>query len=109
MIYLIYSATSSTEIAIEDYIDDDATKKVFSRQFLAVNTIELGRSDGMSKLTEFVRESFRAHYDGRNNDKVKQLDHMTKDLSIPSRSGSNIANDLNVSSDTNFISLVKFI
>ena len=95
-IYFIYSETSSTQINVEDYIDSTVTRSVLSRQLLAVDTSELERNGGLTKLTEFVRESFHANFDVRDNEKVKSLDYITKNLRIPSRSGRNIGNDLNV-------------
>jgi hypothetical protein len=88
-------------ISIEDYIDNNVTKKVLSRQLGAVNMYELERNDGMRNLIEFVRQSFNAHYNGRDNEKIKNLDHITKNLRIPSRSGSNLVNDLNLSVNVN--------
>ncbi len=103
---MVYSAR--TTINIKDYITDDVTKNMLSRQLGAVDLFELERNDGIKKLTEFVLESFKSHFKGRDNEGVKKLDHITKDLKIPSRSGKNIANILKVSFNTNFILLVKF-
>ena len=72
---------------------------MLSRQLGTVNIYELERSDGMKKLIEFVRQSFNAHFDGRDNVRIKSLDHITKSLRIISRSGSNLVNDLNLSAN----------
>ena len=48
------------------------------------------------KLTGFVIVSFKSHYNGKDVSSIKKLDHLTKDILIPSRSGKNIANNLNV-------------
>ena len=92
---------------VEDFITDDVTKKILHRQLEAVNILELERSDGMKKLTEFVIASFKSHFDNRDNEKIKKLNYIMKDLKIPSRSGKDLAN-LQVSSNINFVSLVKF-
>ena len=72
---------------------------MLSRQLGAVNIYELERSDGMRNLIEFVRQSFNAHFDGRDNERIKTFDHITKNLRIPSRSGNNLVNDLNLSAN----------
>lgn len=70
--------------------------KVLSRQLSAVNTSKLKES-GVETLIEFVRESFKVSWRGKDLTAIKSLDRITKDLEIPSRSGRNIANFLNVS------------
>jgi hypothetical protein len=105
---LVYNESTRTSINIEDYISNDITKNVLSRQLGAVDLFELERSNGIETLTEFVLASFKSHFNGRDNEGVKKLDHITKDLKIPSRSGKNIANVLKVSFNTNFILRVKF-
>lgn len=82
---------------IKEYISDDVTKKVLGRQLGAVDSSKLDRDGCLSRLTEFVRSSFKLHFRERDVSGVKRLDTMTKDLLIPSRSAKNIANSLNVS------------
>ncbi len=89
-----YSENSLIVTSIEDYIDIGVTKKVLSRQLSAINIGEFEQSDRMKKLIEFVQESVRVHYNKRDNQGIKDLDQMTKDLRILSRSGSNLANVL---------------
>jgi len=93
---LIYSKKSSTRIEIEDYIDWNVTKKILSHQLDGVNIHELERSNGKKTLIEFVHQNFHAHFNGRDNDKVKALNQITRDLRIPSRSGNNLVNILDV-------------
>ena len=69
---------------------------MLSRQLNAVNIYELEWNDGMRNLIEFVRQSFDAHFNDKDNAKIKTLDHITKNLRITSRSGSNLVNDLNL-------------
>ena len=87
---LFYSESSQTQIEIEEYITDDITKKVLSRQLGAADIFELERNGGLNKLTEFVIASFKSHYNGKDVSSIKKLDHLTKDILIPSRSGKNI-------------------
>ena len=102
---MIHSDSSPETISIDDYVDINVTKKVLSRQLGAVNMYEMERNNGMRSLIEFTRQSFRAHYNGRVTNKIKTLDHITKNLIIPSRSGSDLVNnlnlDVNVSSNVN--------
>jgi len=60
-------------------------------------------------LMDFVRESFKVSWNGKNLAAVKNLDSMTKDLIIPPRSGSNIINSLTVSYLLLFILTMTFI
>ena len=60
-------------------------------------------------LMDFVRESFKVLWNGKNLATVKNLDSMTKDLIIPPRSGSNIINSLTVSYLLLFILTMTFI
>jgi len=47
-------------------------------------------------LTEFIRETFKVSWNGKDLFAVKNLDRITKGLVIPSRSGNNIVNTLTV-------------
>ncbi len=89
-----YSKNFLTVTSIEDYIDVGVTKKVLSRQLSAINISEFEQSDGIKKLIEFVQESIRVHYNKRDNQGIKDLDQMTKNLRILFRSGNNLANVL---------------
>ena len=88
---MIYSKSDSS-IKIEDYIDSNIIKKVLSCQLGAVDISELERNDGLKKLIEFVQETFKVHFNGRDNKVLRKLEYITRDLRIPSRSGRNIAN-----------------
>jgi hypothetical protein len=77
---------------VREYIDDDITEKLLNRQLAGVNVQELKKNGGFEVLVEFTRETFRVSWGGKNLDAVKALDSITKDLIIPSRSGSNIMN-----------------
>ncbi len=70
---------------------------MLSCQLNAVNIYELERNSGMRNLIEFVWQSFNAHFNGKDNAKIKTLDHIMKNLRITLRSGSNLMNDLNLS------------
>ena len=72
-------------------------KKVLSRQLAAVNQQTLKQIGSLEKLVEFVQESFKVSWRGKDLSAIKSLDYMTKNLTIPSRSGRNFCNKLNVS------------
>ena len=85
---------------VKDYIDEDVAEKLLGRHLGAVNLPELKNNGGFEVLVEFARETFRISWNGKNLDGVKSLDTMTKDLVIPSRSGSDVMNMLTTVSQT---------
>jgi hypothetical protein len=82
---------------IKEYITEEVTEKFLGRQLGGANLSELKNIGSFEVLVNFIRESFRVSWNGKNLEAVKLLDDMTKDLIIPSRSGNNIVNLLNVS------------
>jgi hypothetical protein len=72
-------------------------KKILNRQLAAVNQNSLAQSGSLGKLVEFVRESFKAFWQGKDLNAIRSLDYITKDINIPSRSGNNICNKVTVS------------
>jgi hypothetical protein len=71
-------------------------KKILGRYLSAVNVSELS-STALNVLVKFVQSSLKSSLDGRNINAIRSLDVMTTNLEIPSRSGNNVANILNVS------------
>jgi hypothetical protein len=82
---------------MKDYIDECVVQKILSRQLGGVNLSELKQNGSFEVLMDFVRESFKVSWNGKNLTAVKNLDSMTKELVIPARSGCNIVNSLAVS------------
>jgi hypothetical protein len=82
---------------IKEYITEEVTEKFLGRQLGGANLSELKNIGSFEVLVNFIRESFRVSWNGKNLEAVKSLDGMTNDLTILSRSGSNIVNLLNVS------------
>jgi hypothetical protein len=72
-------------------------QKILSRQLIAVNISELINNGGLDVLINFVREAFKTSWNGKNLSAIKDLDRITKELTIPSRSGSKIVDSLSVS------------
>ncbi|CAB4394566.1 unnamed protein product [Rhizophagus irregularis] len=79
---------------IKDYVDENVVLKLLNCQLAAVNILELTNSGGMDTLVEFVKEAVCISWDGKNLPSIKELDTMTKNIIIPSRSGSDIVNTL---------------
>ncbi|POG57095.1 hypothetical protein GLOIN_2v1791744 [Rhizophagus irregularis DAOM 181602=DAOM 197198] len=59
-----------------------------------VNISELTRNEEFDILVDFVRETFKVSWNGKNLSAVKELDNITKELTIPSRSGNKIVDSL---------------
>jgi hypothetical protein len=84
-----------SQSAIDRFIDESVvTKRVLQRYIAATNEAELKRNGAFTKLVEFIRECFKIHYKNKDVKKVKELDVLTKELVIPSRSGRNLASSL---------------
>ncbi|GBB92277.1 hypothetical protein RclHR1_19950005 [Rhizophagus clarus] len=94
----MYSGTTGniSQKEIKEYVDKSVAQKILSRQLVAVNISELINNGGLVTLVDFVREAVRISWNGKNLAAIKALDRMTKELSIPSRSGSNIVNSLSL-------------
>ncbi|UZO28609.1 uncharacterized protein OCT59_022126 [Rhizophagus irregularis] len=79
---------------IKEYVDENVMQKLLNRQLAAVNILELTNNGGTDTLVEFVKKAVHVSWDGKNLSGIKELDIMTKNLIIPSRSGSDIVNTL---------------
>jgi hypothetical protein len=87
--------TIPTQQAIEQFIDESVViKRVLQHYIASTNEAELRRNRALNKLVQFVCKCFKIHYKKKDNNKVKELDGLTKDLVIPSRSGCNLASSL---------------
>ncbi|GBC42656.2 hypothetical protein GLOIN_2v1769062 [Rhizophagus irregularis DAOM 181602=DAOM 197198] len=88
------STGSLSQKELIDYVDEEFVQKILSRQLVAVNISELTRNGGFDILVDFVRETFKVSWNGKNLSAVKELDNITKELMIPSRSGNKIVDSL---------------
>lgn len=96
--YLYRESHTPSTNEIKEFITDEVViKKVLSRQLAAVNQQTLKQTGSLEKLVEFVQESFKVSWRGKDLSAIKSLDYMTKNLTIPSRSGRNFCNKLSVS------------
>ena len=50
----------------------------------------------MTKLTKLVQSAFICHYKGKDIEAIKNLDDITQNISVLSRSGNNIASNLSI-------------
>ncbi|UZO00442.1 uncharacterized protein OCT59_011576 [Rhizophagus irregularis] len=90
------STGSLSQKELIDYVDEEFVQKILSRQLVAVNISELTRNGGFNTLVDFVRETFKVSWNRKNLSAVKELDNMTKKLTIPSRSGNKIVDSLSL-------------
>ncbi|CAB4383114.1 unnamed protein product [Rhizophagus irregularis] len=90
------STGSLSQKELIDYVDEEFVQKILSRQLVAVNISELTRNGEFNTLVDFVRETFKVSWNGKNLSAVKELDNMTKKLTIPSRSGNKIVDSLSL-------------
>ncbi|GBC30552.2 hypothetical protein GLOIN_2v1876551 [Rhizophagus irregularis DAOM 181602=DAOM 197198] len=88
------STGSLSQKELIDYVDEEFVQKILSRQLVAVNISELTRNGGFDILVDFVRETFKVSWNRKNLSAIKELDNITKELTIPSRSGNKIVDSL---------------
>src|SRR6202008_4923067 len=86
-----------SQSAVEQFVDESVVvKRVLQHFIVKTNKAELRRNGAFTILVQFVRKCFKVHYKGKDTQKVKELDALTKDLSIPSRSSRNLASSLKI-------------
>ncbi|GBC32936.2 uncharacterized protein OCT59_007220 [Rhizophagus irregularis] len=90
------STGSLSQKELIDYVDKEFVQKILSQQLVAVNISELTRNEEFDILVDFVRETFKVSWNGKNLSAVKELDNITKELTIPSRSGNKIVDSLSL-------------
>jgi hypothetical protein len=76
---------------VKDFINEGVVLNTLKRYISATNEAELRRCGSLEKLVSLVRESFKIHWKGKNIERIKDLDNITKNMRVPSRSGKNIA------------------
>ncbi|CAG8781309.1 6472_t:CDS:1, partial [Gigaspora rosea] len=88
-------AASLTKENINNYINEKVTMDVLNRFIGETNQRELQKYDAVKKLVQLIREMFKIHWQSKNIDQVKNLDNLTKNMHVPSRSSLDIASKLN--------------
>ncbi|UZO17386.1 uncharacterized protein OCT59_008742 [Rhizophagus irregularis] len=90
------STGSLSQKELIDYVDEEFVQKILSRQLVAVNISELTRNGGFDILVDFVRETFKVSWNRKNLSAIKELDNITKELTISFRSGNKIVDSLSL-------------
>ncbi|KAF0476748.1 hypothetical protein F8M41_024332 [Gigaspora margarita] len=88
--------TSLTNKNINNYINEKVTMDVLHRFIGGTNQSELKRCDAVKKLVQLIHGMFKIHWQSKNIDQVKNLDNLTKNMHVLSRSGLDIASKLNL-------------
>ncbi|KAF0510984.1 hypothetical protein F8M41_018363 [Gigaspora margarita] len=87
---------SLTNENINNYINEKVTIDVLHRFIGGTNRSELKRCNAVKKLVRLICRMFKIHWQNKNIDQVKNLDNLTKNMHVPSRSGLDIASKLNL-------------
>ncbi|GBC48409.2 hypothetical protein GLOIN_2v1625176 [Rhizophagus irregularis DAOM 181602=DAOM 197198] len=90
------STGSLSQKELIDYVNEEFVQKILSRQLVAVNISELTRNGGFDILVDFVKETFKVLWNRKNLSAIKELDNITKELTIPSRSENKIVDSLSL-------------
>jgi hypothetical protein len=86
------SAPSRTEI--DDFITQDVAKQTLSRYLTGTNMNKLKKIGTMDTLEMLVKEVLKICYNNYDLQAIKNLDHLTINCKVPSRSGKNLASKL---------------
>ncbi|KAF0442913.1 hypothetical protein F8M41_003610 [Gigaspora margarita] len=88
--------TLLTNKNINNYINEKVTMDVLHRFIGGTNQSELKRYDAVKKLVQLIRGIFKIYWQSKNIDQVKNLNNLTKNKHVPSRSSLDIASKLNL-------------
>ena len=78
------SAPSRTDI--DAFINQDVTKQILKRYLSGTNMDKLKKCGTMDKLEMLIKEILKICYNNYNIQAVKELDCLTIDCKVPSRS-----------------------
>ncbi|CAB5204214.1 unnamed protein product [Rhizophagus irregularis] len=82
------------DLEIEDFIDEAVANKVFSRFLAATNRRLFNENGNMEILVGLLQSSFKASFNKRDIKAIKALDAITCNMQVFSKSGCNIAMNL---------------
>jgi hypothetical protein len=85
-----------TRSEINEFISQDVAEQILHRYLKGANRNKLKQCGTMDRLVLLAREAFRVHYMTYNVKAIKELDSITIDCKVPSRSGKNIASRLSL-------------
>ncbi|CAG8716392.1 1403_t:CDS:2, partial [Funneliformis mosseae] len=74
----------------------EIAEKILNRYLKGTNINKLKRCGIMERLALMIREAFKVHYIFYNTKAIKELDNITVDCMVPSRSKKNIASKLSL-------------
>ncbi|CAB4376327.1 unnamed protein product [Rhizophagus irregularis] len=83
--------TTPVRSEIEEFMTSEVVEQILHRYLKGTNKAKLKKYGTMGRLVLFVREAFRVHYTKYDVKAIKELDNITMDCKVPSRSGKNIA------------------
>ena len=86
------SALLTTEI--NEFISQEVAEQILSRYLNGTDIEKLKRCGTMDQLVLLVRKAFKIHYTAYDINAIKELDNITMDCKVPSKSGKNIASKL---------------
>ncbi|RIB19923.1 hypothetical protein C2G38_2180572 [Gigaspora rosea] len=81
---------------INEFITQEVVKQVLKRYLSGTNIDRLKRCGTMNKLVTLIRETFKICFNAYSTKAIKELDYITIDCKIPSRSGKNIVSRLSI-------------
>ncbi|CAG8690210.1 35938_t:CDS:10 [Gigaspora margarita] len=81
---------------INEFITQEVVRQVLKRYLSGTNIDRLKRCGTMDKLVTLIREAFKICFNVYSTKAIKELDYITIDCKIPSRSGKNIASRLSI-------------
>ncbi|POG58287.1 hypothetical protein GLOIN_2v1790601 [Rhizophagus irregularis DAOM 181602=DAOM 197198] len=82
------------DLEIEDFIDEAVANKVFSRFLAATNRRLFNENGNMEILVGLLQSAFKASFNKRDIKSIKALDAITCNMQVFSKSGRNIAMNL---------------
>ena len=86
--------SSPSKIDIDAFITQDVAKQILKRYLTGTNVDKLKRCGTMDNLETLIKEVLKICYNKYDIQAVKELDHLTINCKVPSRSGKNIASNL---------------
>ena len=76
------------------FVTQEVVEKILFRYLPGTNKNKLKKCGTMEKLMLFVREAIKVHFITYNIEGIKELDNITVNCKMPSRSGKDIASKL---------------
>lgn len=88
--------TAPTTKEIEEFISQEVVEQLLYRYLAATDKAKLKKCGTMERLVLFVIEAFKVHYVNYDVKTIKDLDRITIECKVPSKSGKNIASRLSL-------------